>query len=109
MSNSVSAPSTLKRRGKAFPIAVALGLSLATHVAAESPALNAANALIDEARRCSDSSAEKFAKVAGETAETIAAAAFDKCLELWSTATSELNKANRPEFPRKIIESTQDY
>jgi hypothetical protein len=54
--------------------------------------------LIDEARRCSDSSAEKFAKVAGETADTIAAAAFDKCLELWSTATNKLNKTNRPEF-----------
>jgi hypothetical protein len=89
------------RQVKSFPIAVALGLGLAAHVAAESPAspaLNGANALIDEARRCSDSSAEKFAKVAGETADTIAAAAFDKCLELWSTATKKLNKANRPEF-----------
>jgi hypothetical protein len=90
------------RQAKAFPIAVALGLGLAGQVAAEQPplpAVNAANALIDKARRCSDSSAEQFAKVAGETADTIAAAAFDKCKELWSTATEKLISALLAEVP----------
>ena len=90
------------RQVKSFPIAVALGLGLAAHVAAEVTSLTRPQRCerfkFSEARRCSDSSAEKFAKVAGETADTIAAAAFDKCLELWSTATKKLNKANRPEF-----------
>ena len=89
------------RRAKAFPVAVALGLGLAAQAAAQPvpspPALKAANALIDDARHCSDSSAETFAKVGNETADTIAAA-FDKCGELWETARSSFLRANVPKY-----------
>ena len=89
------------RQAKTLPIAVALGLGLVTAVAADpapSPALKAANALIDDAKHCSDSSAETFAKVGNETADTIAAAAFDNCGELWKTARSSFLQANVPKY-----------
>jgi TPR repeat protein len=87
-----------------------MGLGLTAPVVADpapSPALDAANALIDEAKRCSESSAEQYAKVVGETAETIAAAAFDKCEELWKTATNKLIDALLANFRKKF--SQKDY
>src|SRR5271166_1704508 len=77
------------RQAKAFLVAIVLGQGVAAPGKAgpePSPELNAAKNLIDAAKRCSESSAEKFAKVAGETADTIATAAFDSRLrrgQIW--------------------------
>ena len=90
------------RQAKAFLVAIVLGQGVAAPGKAgpePSPELNAAKNLIDAAKRCSESSAEKFAKVAGETADTIATAAFDNCEELWRTATSNLIRAFQEQLP----------
>ena len=50
---------------------------------------------IEQAKLCDADAATKFAKVVGESAETIALAAFQKCLLQWEVATKKSIEAQK--------------
>ena len=50
----------------------------------------AVEAVVVKAQQCSTKAAENYAKVAGETADTLAAASFDKCSDEWAKASETL-------------------
>ena len=54
---------------------------------APSPKEAEATASIDNAKKCDQETAEKYLKALSESADTIAAAAFDKCAESWAQAS----------------------
>lgn len=65
----------------------------ARKVAAIKAKTDAANATISQARTCDDNAAQSFSQLAGEAADAVASASFDKCRDLWIRARREFDDA----------------
>jgi len=52
--------------------------------------IEAARYLIEQAKECDTNAADKLASVIGESVETLARAAFEKCIDKWTDSTSKL-------------------
>jgi hypothetical protein len=95
---------------KMFAIVAAIQMALTSPtIAQSSPAIDAAKRLIDQAKQCDQDAALGFAKLSAETADTIAAGAFDKCLDGWRDASKASIDAQTPPMPSKAEQTANPF
>ena len=87
-----------KRNGVVFATAISIFAVTPIARASDPSLVETAEKLVQQARLCSQTSAREFAKLKNELADTVAAAAFDKCVENWTLASDKTTDAHKIQF-----------